>query len=73
MVLTGQMSSQTMQAIAQGVFTAMVSNEDMNPASCGHTATHAPQLMHAFQPIWKITGALVFAICFKLFCKRKED
>ena len=51
MVVTGQISTQTMQAISQGVLTAMVSKSLIKPASFGHTATQAPQLMQAFHPI----------------------
>jgi hypothetical protein len=50
-VLTGQMYSQAMQAMSQGVSTAMVSKSLMKPGRCGHTATQAPQWMQAFQPI----------------------
>ena len=57
MVVTGHISSQAMQAISQGVSTAMVSNGLIKPASCGQTATQAPQLMQAFQPIRKRTGS----------------
>jgi len=58
MVLTGQIFSQAMQAMSQGVLTAMVSNALIKPGSCGHTATQAPQLMQAFQPIWNSTTSL---------------
>jgi hypothetical protein len=51
MVETGQISSQAMQAMSQGRLTAIVSKSLMKPASCGQIATHAPQLMQAFQPI----------------------
>lgn len=50
-VLTGQTSLQNIQAISQGVCTAMVSNGLIKPASCGHTATQAPHLMQAFKPM----------------------
>jgi len=51
MVLTGQIASQAMQAISQGVFTAIVSKAEIKPGSCGQTATQAPQWMQAFHPI----------------------
>ena len=62
-VLTGQMASQCMQAISQGIFTAMVSKALIKPASCGHTATQAPHLMQAFHPISKTTAS--FGSMFK--------
>jgi hypothetical protein len=51
MVLTGQISSQIMQAMSQGVWTAMVSKGLIKPGPWGQMATQAPQLMQAFQPI----------------------
>jgi len=62
MVVTGQISSQTMHAMSQGVFTAIVSKSLMKFTGCGQTATQAPQLIQAFQPILKTTGSF-FAIC----------
>jgi hypothetical protein len=56
MVVTGQICSQAMQTMWQGVSMAMVSNGEMKPAGCGQTATHAPHLMQAFQLMLKITG-----------------
>jgi hypothetical protein len=51
-----------MHTISQGVFSAMVSNGVVNPASCGHTAMQAPHLMQAFQLIEKMTGVLLGTI-----------
>jgi hypothetical protein len=59
MVLTGQIFSQAIQAISQGLCTAMVSNSLMNPGGSGHTATQAPQLMQAFHPMWKTTASFL--------------
>ena len=55
-VKTGQISSQAMQAMSQTSCTAMVSCSEVKPAGCGQTATQAPQLMQAFQPMSKMTG-----------------
>ena len=55
-VNTGQISSQAMQAMSHTSPTAMVSCAEVKPAGWGHTATQAPQLMQAFQPMSKITG-----------------
>ncbi len=68
-VLTGQISSQTIHAISHGVCTAMVSNGLINPDSWGQTATQAPQLMQAFHPISKMTACFRFIV--RLFCKWK--
>lgn len=56
MVLTGHISSQSMQAISQGRSTAMVSKGLMKGSGCGQMATQAPQLMQAFQPMSNKTG-----------------
>ena len=56
MASTGQICSQIMQAMSQGVWTAMVSKSLMKPASCGQMATQTPQLMQAFQEMEKTTG-----------------
>jgi hypothetical protein len=45
-----------MQAIAHGAATAIVSNGDTNGSPCRHTATHAPQWMHAGQITSNVTG-----------------
>ena len=50
-VVTGQISTHTMQAMSQGLLTAIVSKAEIKPASCGQTATQAPQLIQAFHPI----------------------
>lgn len=57
---TGQISSQRMQAMSQGVFTAIVLKLLIKPGGCGQIATHAPQLMHAFQPIENNTALSFF-------------
>jgi hypothetical protein len=64
---TGQITSQSRQAMSQGVCAAMVSKSLMNPASWGHTATQAPQRMQAFQEISNRTGSLR-RMAFRLFC-----
>lgn len=49
MAVTGQMRSHTMQAMSQGVSTAIVSKGLTKPASCGQTAIQAAHWMQAFQ------------------------
>lgn len=66
MALTGQTVSQNIQAISQALFTAIVSKLLVKPASCGQTATQAPHLIQAFQPISKTTGS--FLLIIKSFC-----
>lgn len=61
MAVVGQMGSQARHAMPHGTPSAMVSNGVVNPAGCGHTATHAPHRMHAGQSIRKTTGT--FAMC----------
>ena len=56
MAVTGQMRSQTMQAMSQGVSTAIVSKGLTKPGSCGHTATQAAHWMQAFQLTSKSTA-----------------
>ena len=61
MAVVGQMGSQAMHAMSHGTPSAMVSNGVVKPGGCGHTATHAPHRMQAFQSMRKTTGALAMS------------
>ncbi len=54
--LVGQTSTQRIQAMLQGVFSATVSWGETNGSGWGQTATHALQPMHACQTILKLTA-----------------
>lgn len=70
MAFTGQTVSQNIQAISQALFTAMVSKLLIKTATCGQTATQAPHLIQAFQPISITTGS--FLLINKSFCIRNQ-